>query len=66
MGLTLYEKAAMPSSKAKQLERDLRDSGVDPFLIAAEAIERSERLFAENIRLNKFISNRTPSNYKHG
>ena len=46
----------MATKTAKQIKRELIDGRVDPFLIAAEAIERSERLMAQVMRLEKVLS----------
>ena len=45
--------AEMPTSKALQIRAQLFESHADPFLIAAEAIERSDRLYNELIRVQK-------------
>lgn len=46
----------MPTSKALQIRAQLFESHADPFLIAAEAIERSDRLYNELIRVQKDCS----------
>jgi hypothetical protein len=46
----------MPTSKALQIRAQLFESHADPFLIAAEAIERSDRLYNELIRQKKICS----------
>ncbi len=46
----------MATDKTEQIRDDLREGGVDPFLIAAEAVERSERLMAQIKRLEKVLS----------
>ena len=46
----------MATKKATQIKKELVESGVDPFLIAAEAIERSERLSAQVMRLERVLS----------
>ena len=43
----------MPTSKALEIRAQLFESHADPFLIAAEAIERSDRLFDELTRIQK-------------
>lgn len=45
----------MPKT-ARQLRQQLIDCGADPFQIAAEAVERSERLAAQVNRLEKVLS----------
>ena len=47
----------MPTSKALQIRTQLFESHADPFLIAAEAIERSDRLYNELTRLEQARKN---------
>ena len=46
----------MANKTAKQIRKDLLQGGADPFLVAAEAVERSERLMAQITRLEKVLS----------
>ena len=46
----------MANKTAKQIRKDLLQGGADPFLVAAEAVERSERLMAQSTRLEKVLS----------
>ncbi len=55
----------MATKTAKQIKRELIDGGVDPFLIAAEAIERSDRLMVQIMHLEKVLS-QVPGLSTHG
>ena len=44
------------TTSARQLRKDLIEGGVDPFQIAAEAIDRSNRLQEQVMRLEKVLS----------
>ncbi len=46
----------MATKTAKQIREDLLQGGADPFLVAAEAVERSERLMAQVMRLERVLS----------
>ena len=43
----------MPTSKALEIRAQLFESHADPYLIASEAIERSDRLYSELLRVQK-------------
>lgn len=47
--------AGVPSQKASQIKEDLMSSGADIFAIAAEAIERGDRLALQVSRLEKTL-----------
>ena len=44
------------ATSTRQLRKDLIEGGVDPFQIAAEAIDRSNRLQEQVMRLEKVLS----------
>jgi len=44
------------TTRTQQIKKDLQCYGVDPFQVAAEAIERSDRLAAQVNRLQKVLS----------
>ena len=46
----------MSTSTTRQLRNQLIQGGVDPFLIAAEAIDRSNRLMEQVTRLEKILA----------
>tara|TARA_R100001510_G_C7532444_1_gene123331 strand:- start:190 stop:357 length:168 start_codon:yes stop_codon:yes gene_type:complete len=52
----------MPSTtRIKEIQKSLRTCCVDPFEIAAEAIERGDRLALEVQRLEKLLSDQSLS-----
>tara|TARA_Y100001963_G_scaffold157028_1_gene252114 strand:- start:1472 stop:1702 length:231 start_codon:yes stop_codon:yes gene_type:complete len=57
MILTLKLGGLMTSTtRLKQIRRDLLDYGADPYQIAAEAVERGDRLLEQVNRLQKALS----------
>ena len=55
--LTCRSEAVMSTnSKVQQIKKDLREFGADPFLIAAEAIERGDRLADQVNRLQQVLA----------
>ena len=53
------------TTRTQQIKKDLQCYGVDPFQIAAEAIERGDRLAAHVNRLQKALS-QVPDLEVHG
>ena len=57
LSLTYRSEAAMSTnSKVQQIKKDLQCYGVDPFQIAAEAIDRGDRLALQVKRLEATIN----------
>ena len=57
LSLTYRSEAVMSTnSKVQQIKKNLREFGADPFLIAAEAIERGDRLADQVNRLQQVLA----------